>query len=288
MTDRVHPAGFTTTRATPARIYDTLLGGKDNYAVDREAARRILEREPNAQLIVKENRAFLRRVVSYLVGECGIRQIIDLGSGLPEQDNVHQVAQRIAPGTRVVYVDNDPIVLAHGRARLADNPDTAVVSADLRDADTVLHHPDTRALIDLTRPWALLAVAVFHFIPQQDPAHILDAYRALMPPGSCLALSHLSQDATTPEVAEEITRIYQDATAPLVLRSRAEIARLFAGMEMAEPGLDLIMRWRPPTPPIRPERVWLYGGVGRHPLPPGTGPARPGPASPAAGEAVCS
>ncbi|GAA1748872.1 SAM-dependent methyltransferase [Streptomonospora arabica] len=263
------PPGFTTHQATPARIYDALLGGKDNYAADREAADRIKQKEPNAELIVHNNRAFLRRVVTYLVAEAGIRQIIDLGSGLPTQDNVHHIAQQIAPETRVVYVDNDPIVLAHDRARLADNPNTTVVTADLRESAAVLGATETRQLIDFSQPWALLSIAVFHFIPD-DPGSIIDAYRAHMPPGSHLALSHLSQDATTPETAAEITRIYQDATAPMVLRTREQIHGIFAGMELVEPGLPLIMQWRPPVEPRFPEQVWLFGGVGRIPQPPAT------------------
>ncbi|WP_052810105.1 SAM-dependent methyltransferase [Streptomonospora alba] len=267
---------FTTDKATPARVYDALLGGKDNYAADRAAAARIKAREPNAELVVHANRAFLRRAVTYLVANAGIRQIIDLGSGLPEQDNVHQVAQTIAPETRVVYVDNDPIVATHGHARLADNPNTAVITADLRDTTTVMDAPETRHLIDPTQPWALLAVAVFHFIPE-DPAEIVAAYRAHMPPGSHLALSHLSQDATTPEVAEEITRTYaEQATAPMVLRSREEITRIFARMALVPPGLALIMNWRPPVAPVAPDRVWLFGGVGRLPAPPDTRSATSG------------
>lgn len=258
------PTELPGSRATPARVYDALLRGKDNYAVDREVADRIRRREPNAELIARENREFLRRVVAYLVGEAGIRQILDLGSGLPEQDNVHQVAQHIAPQTRAVYVDIDPIVARHGQARLVDNPNTAVITADLRDVDTVLHHAQTRRLIDFSQPWALLGVAVFHFVPE-DPCDIVAAYRAHMPPGSYLALSHLSQDATTPEMAEEGVRIYQDVNAPLVLRSHAEIAGIFTGLPLVEPGLPLIMNWRPPISPRDPERAWLFGGVGRLP-----------------------
>ncbi|MBB4932807.1 O-methyltransferase involved in polyketide biosynthesis [Lipingzhangella halophila] len=256
------PPDIPTDRPTPARIYDALLYGKDNYQVDRDAAARALTHEPNARLVVHENRAFLRRVVEYLVNEAGIRQIIDLGSGLPTQDNVHQVAHAIAPETRVVYVDNDPIVLAHGQALLADNPHTRVITADLRDVDTVLNHPDTRQLIDFTQPWALLSVAVFHFIPE-DPQSIVAAYRAHMPTGSHLALSHLSQDATTPETAAEITAIYEQATAPMVLRSYQDIAGIFTGFRLVPPGLPLIMNWRPGIAPTDPERVWLYGGIGR-------------------------
>ncbi|GAB3450140.1 SAM-dependent methyltransferase [Streptomonospora sediminis] len=260
------PPPFTTNQPTPARVYDALLGGKDNYAADREAADRSRAREPNAELVVRANRDFLRRTVTYLVRDAGIRQIIDLGSGLPEENNVHQVAHATAPQTRVVYVDNDPIVLAHGRAHLADNPNTTVVSADLRDPDAVMGALETRSLIDPARPWALLAIAVFHFVPE-DPGGIVAAYRGHMPPGSHLALSHLSQDATTPGIADAITRIYQDATAPMVLRTRDQIAQIFAGMTMVPPGLPLIQQWRPTIEPEAPERVWLFGGVGYLPEP---------------------
>ena len=256
--------GVNTDRPTPARVYDYLLSGKDNYPADRVAAASVEAREPNSRLIVAQNRMFLRRVVTYLVRDAGIRQIIDLGSGLPTQDNVHQIAQRHAPDTRVIYVDNDPLVLAHGHALLADNSNTAVVTADIRAPERVFTDPDTQRLIDLDQPWALLAVALFHFIPE-DPLAVIAPFRERMAPGSYLGLSHLSHDATTPETARHVTEVYTTATAPLVLRTRQEIATAFTGFDLIPPGLQLIMDWRPDHPPTSPEDVWLFGGVGHIP-----------------------
>ncbi|GAA3726213.1 SAM-dependent methyltransferase [Salinactinospora qingdaonensis] len=244
---------------TPARIYDYLLGGKDNFAVDRDAARALEQHAPHSRALARENRRFLERVVRYLVAEAGIRQIIDLGSGLPTQDNVHQIAQRHAPETRVVYVDHDPIVLAHSQALLAENDRTAVITADIAESERIRSHPETRALIDFTQPWALLCMALFHFV--EDPSDIVAAFRAHMPSGSFLALSHGTHESTEPEDVDNVKRVYQSTTSSLLLRTPAEIAAIFTGFELVDPGLVPVMEWRSDSEPLRFDSAGGYGGV---------------------------
>lgn len=233
--------GIDTRTPSPARMYDYYLGGKDFYEVDREAAERALAALPDGRALVRENRNFLGRVVRYLVAECGIRQILDLGSGLPTARNVHEVARDIAPGTRVVYADNDRIVLAHARALLADgNSGVTVADVDLRDADQIL--AAAREHLDLTEPVAVLFVAVLHFVADEhDPHATVARVRDELPGGSYLALSHVEDrpEITTAAMA------YSESTTGAVTRSRSEIARFFTGFELAEPGLVETHEWRP-------------------------------------------
>ncbi|WSY18008.1 SAM-dependent methyltransferase (plasmid) [Embleya sp. NBC_00896] len=261
-TDDWKPTVLDTTHPTPARMYDYFLGGKDNFAVDREAAERVKEAVEDTYESVWENRYFLQRAVRTLA-EAGIDQFLDLGTGLPTQGNVHEVAQEINPAARVVYVDNDPIVLAHGRALLADNASTTVITGDMREPDKILQHPDVQDLIDFSRPVAVLFVAVFHFIRESEaPDTILRAFREAMAPGSYLALSHLTTDGPPPEAVARTEAIYQNATSPIVFRPRERIASFFEGFDLLEPGLTRAWDWRPdPTDKIRTD--WLYAGVGR-------------------------
>ena len=254
----------------PARIYDYFLGGKDNFPADREVADQVLAIAPVARDVVEDNREFLRRVVEVLA-DAGIRQFIDLGSGLPTQGNVHEIAQEAAPGARVVYVDNDPMVVAHSRALLAGD-NTVAIEGDLRQPDKILEHPEVRELIDFGRPVALLLLAILHFVPDsEDPFGIVARYRDAVPAGSHLAISHGTRDIperpdlSPEEMAEmgtKVEQLYQLTTASLVTRTRAEVERFFDGLELLDPGVVEIQRWRPDG------RTSLlpggfYGGVAR-------------------------
>jgi SAM-dependent methyltransferase len=254
------PVDLRQDRPTPARMYDYFLGGKDNYAVDREAAERVKEAIPNTREIVWENRFFLQRAVRYLAA-AGIDQFIDLGTGLPTQGNVHEIAREITPSARVVYVDNDPIVLAYGRSLLVDSPGTTVIAADMREPHAVLANPELRALIDLSRPTAVLLVAVLHFITDsENPAGILKAFRDVLAPGSCLVLSHLTTDGPPPAAVAHTAEVYADATSPMVFRARDQIAEFFDGFTLVRPGLVRPWQWLPePTDTIHTR--WLYAGV---------------------------
>jgi O-methyltransferase involved in polyketide biosynthesis len=251
-------------RPTAARMYDYYLGGKDNFAVDREAADRVVELlgERAARQGPLENRAFLRRAVRFLA-EQGVDQFIDLGAGLPTQGNVHEVVQQVNPDARVIYVDNDPIVLAHGRALLADSRTVDVITADLRDPEAVLTNPATLRLIDLSRPVALLFFAVLQFVlDEEKPAEIVASYQSAVAPGSWMALSHVTMEGFPAEMIEEVTTIYQQSASPATTRSRAEIAALLGRMEPVDPGLVRAWEWRPePTDEWRTD--WFFGAVGQ-------------------------
>jgi hypothetical protein len=251
-------------RPTPARMYDYFLGGKDNFAVDREAADVVigLLGETTVRLGPQENRAFLRRAVRWMAQQ-GIDQFIDLGAGLPTQGNVHQVAQEVNPDARIVYVDNDPIVYAHGRALLASSPTVEVITADLRQPDDVLNHPATSRLIDFSRPVGLLLFAVLHFVPDdENPRELLDTYLARLAPGSLVGVSHLTMDGFSAEAVEQAAAVYQRATSPMVPRSGDQIARLLDGLDLVEPGMVRAWQWRP-DPTDRLTTNATYGAVGR-------------------------
>jgi hypothetical protein len=251
--------------AHSARRYNYWLGGKDNFAADRESGDTIAATFPTIRDSVRENRRFLRRAVEFLAGEAGIGQFLDVGTGLPTADNTHQVAQRITPTARIVYVDNDPIVLAHSRALLADGGSVATIRGDLRRPEEILGDPAVRSLIDFSQPVAVLLVAIMHFIPDAaDPAGIVATLRDALPEGSYLVLSHGTRDARDAAVAKG-TEVYEQATAPLVLRTRDEIQRLFDGFDLTEPGLVWLPEWRPAhdVPMAEPERSLILAGVGR-------------------------
>jgi trans-aconitate methyltransferase len=229
---------------TPARIYDYLLGGKDNYPADRAVAEAMIVQLPNVRQAVQLNRAFLRRVVRYLIGEAGIRQIIDIGAGLPSAGNTHEVALDVCPRTRVVYVDNDPVVLAHARDMLHGVTSAAVINQDMLQPEKILADPAVRELIDFGEPVALLFLSILHFIADEDdPAGIIARLLAAFPPGSYVAISHAAYD-TAPEV-KEVEEVFDEASSQGHVRTRAEIARLVAGMKILEPGLVYPQEWRP-------------------------------------------
>ncbi len=265
MTRQPQPASgvFNVSTPNPARIYDYLLGGKDHFPADRAAAEELLALVPEARAGAKENRAFLGRGVRYLAAEAGIDQFLDIGTGIPSKGNVHQVAHTVAPDARVVYVDHDPIVHVHANALLAQAT-TAAILADLREPERIIRHPSTRRLLDFTQPVAVLLVAVLHFIQDaEDPAGILARFREDMAPGSYLMISHATGDFR-PQVAGKVTEVYERAAAPLVLRSRAQVAALFGGFELLPPGLVQPAAWRPGNHGGGSEGVGgFWAGVGR-------------------------
>jgi S-adenosyl methyltransferase len=256
------PAGIDASVATAARMYDYWLGGHDNFAADRIAALQVSQTLPEAADLARANRAFLGRAVRFLAAEAGIRQFLDLGTGLPTGGNVHQVAQAIAPQARVVYVDSDPMVLAHARA-LKTGEGTTVLHADLRDADAILAHPDTRRLIDFSQPLAILFVAVLHFVPDPDAAVAVARYTSVAPPGSYLVMSHGTSDPD-PQAAEAGTEVYARTANPSTGRTRLAIQGFFDGMKLLDPGLVPVQQWRPDEPPATAQgKSWVLGGVAR-------------------------
>ncbi|MFI1252905.1 SAM-dependent methyltransferase [Streptomyces netropsis] len=277
--NRVSEQGFTadqidTSRPHPARMYDYYLDGWDNYEVDRQAAERVIEAHPQVRLSARANRAFLRRAVREVVGG-GIRQIIDVGTGIPTSPNTHEVAREVAPDVKVAYVDNDPIVATHAGAKLTNAGGAGFALGDVRDPGAILADPVVRALIDFDRPVALLLVAVLHFVKdEEDPAGIVAAFAEALPSGSCLVLSHATGEpyeayeaGRTDEVARDgVLDVYKNATATLNLRGRTEIAPLFGGFTLLDPGLVRVPLWRPDGPVPGAEELSntiFYGGVGR-------------------------
>ncbi|MEU8270506.1 SAM-dependent methyltransferase [Sphaerisporangium sp. NPDC049002] len=254
-------SGFDATTPNVGRMYDYYLGGKDNYASDREAAEKVIGIFPRTRELARANRDFLRRAVEYLAREKGIRQFLDIGSGLPTQENVHQVAQRANPAARVAYVDLEPIVLAHGQALLATDDQTIMVTGDLREPDKIIGHQDVRAHLDLAEPTAVLLVFVMHFIKDsEDPLGIVKTLVDALAPGSCLVLSHAELD----DRLTAGTSVYDRATSPAVLRSRDEIEAFFDGLALVEPGVARLGAWRPDGPlPRRADTLPAYCGVGR-------------------------
>ena len=250
-----------TSRPHPARIYDYLLRGKDNYAVDRAAAAELAAAAPEVRIGVRANRAFLQRAVREVVGS-GVRQILDIGTGLPTSPNVHETAQETAPDVRVAYVDNDPIVNVHASALLSRSGGTRVVLGDLREPRAILDHPDIRELVDFDQPVALLLVAVLHFLTDEErPEEIVASLRDALPAGSWLVLSHATDDFADRSDAQAV---YNNATASLNLRPRSRVERFFDGFELIEPGLVQVPFWRPDAPPPeRSEEIGFYGGVAR-------------------------
>jgi SAM-dependent methyltransferase len=264
--DRGVPADqIDTGRPHPARMYDYWLGGKDNYEVDRAAAERVLATLPRMRDGVRENRAFLRRAVRTVVGS-GVRQILDIGTGIPTSPNTHEVAQGLAPDTCVAYVDNDPIVGVHAHARLTDTSGTGFALADLREPKAILTHPVVRALIDFDEPVAVLLVAVLHFIADfEEPARIVATLKQALAPGSWLVITHGTDDTAVHDTSDAVN-VYRSATATLNLRPRAQVLDFFDGFELAEPGLVTISEWRPdPGAATPPTRFGIYGGAARKP-----------------------
>jgi SAM-dependent methyltransferase len=269
------PPGIDTGEANSARVYDWWLGGEHNFRADQDAARAMIAIEPNARAIARANRAFLGRAVRFLAAEAGIRQFLDIGSGIPTENNVHQVAQATAAGSRVVYADIDDIAVAHSRLILEDNPDATVLQADLREPERILSDPETQLLLDFTKPVAVLLVAVLHFLPDSDkPERIVATLRDALAPGSFLVISHACRDAMPAAVAVET--VYQSRVAARGrARTREEIARFFDGFTLVDPGLTWTTQWRPDRQedvPDHPESLWFLSGVGElNPAPPPIG-----------------
>jgi hypothetical protein len=251
-------------------MYDYYLGGKNHFAADREAADKWVASVPSGPIGPRENRAFLGRAVRFLAGEAGIRQFLDIGTGLPATDNVHEVAQRADPSARVVYVDNDPLVLAHARALLASAPAgrTAYIHADLHDPQAILSDPATTEVLDFSQPVALLIVSVLQFLPDEDhPADILATLLGALAPGSYFVASHVTGEHN-PALMGAALRAYREAGLPVQARDSDEFARLaFSGLHLVPPGVVLASEWRPDTSGPRPvpAEVNGYAGVARKP-----------------------
>lgn len=262
------PSGIDTTKASSARVYDWWLGGEHNFRVDQDAARALIAVDPTTRASIRSYRAFLIRAVRYLAAEAGIRQFLDIGSGIPTAQNVHQVAQEIAPGARVVYVDNDDVAVAHSRLILAGNPDATAIHADLREPRAILTHPETRRLLDFTQPVALILAAVLHVVPDSDdPDRAIAALRESLAPGSYLVISHGCRDAR-PDLADAYASAYSNrVAATATFRTHGEVARFFTGFELLEPGLVWVDEWRPDSPddaPAAGSSIRGVAGVGKY------------------------
>ncbi|MFD7395946.1 SAM-dependent methyltransferase [Streptomyces virginiae] len=267
------PPGIDISVPSVSRIYDYYLGGSHNFEVDRQTARRAMEFMPGLPKIMQANRAFMRRAVRHAVAE-GVTQFLDIGSGIPTFGNVHEIAQAASPQARVVYVDHDPVAVAHSRAVLAGDDHSGIVAADLRKPKEILAAPEVGRLLDLGRPVALLLVAVLHFLEDtDDPYAAVAELRDALAPGSLLILTHASYEGIplTQETAAGTVGVYRDMRNPLVMRTREQISGFFDGFEMLEPGLVSMPDWRPDRPddgedaetPEDPYAFSGFGGVGR-------------------------
>ena len=247
-----------------ARVYDYWLGGKDNFAADRELGERTLQAYPNLVFSVRANRAFLARAVRFLAAEAGIRQFLDIGTGIPTADNTHEVAQRAAPECRIVYVDNDPIVLSHARALLTSKPEgaCAYLDADLRDPDKILASAvDT---LDFSRPVAVMLIAVLHFVGDEaEASSIVTRLMDACVPGSFVAISHAASDIDAEQQTEMVRRLNQSVAEQATLRDRAGVARLFDGFELLEPGVTRTAEWRPDSDLEAASPAAVWAGVAR-------------------------
>jgi S-adenosyl methyltransferase len=249
-----------------ARVYDYWLGGKDNFAADRELGEQTLQAYPNLVHSVRANRAFLARTVRFLAGEMGIRQFLDIGTGIPTANNTHEVAQKIAPESRIVYVDNDPIVLSHAKALLKSDPKgaCAYIDADLRDPDAIV--AEAADTLDFGQPVAIMLIAVMHFIGDDAQAGaIIGRLTAACVPGSYVVISHAASDIDAEQQTEMVRRLNQSVAQKATLRDQAGITRLFAGLELAEPGVVRVSDWRPDSDLEAVRPTGLRGGVARKP-----------------------
>jgi hypothetical protein len=268
--DEFRGPGIDTSRPHPARMYDYYIGGKNHFAADRALADQALASWPAGRIGLRENRRFLGRTVRYLAAEAGVRQFLDIGSGLPATSNVHEIAQAIDPTSRVVYVDNDPMVLAHARALLASAPEgrTAYIQADLRSPLDILNAPAARSVLDFTKPVALMLVAVLQSLQEEDkPETVVSTLLDALPSGSYLAASHVTTEHDPAGVGGG-QRAYRAAGLPMTARDADEFAQLaFSGLELVPPGVVLVSEWRPDTSAPRPipSEVSFYGGVARKP-----------------------
>jgi O-methyltransferase involved in polyketide biosynthesis len=268
-TDPELPPEINTNMAHPARVYDYWLGGKDNFPADRALAEHIMEAIPTMRTMAAANRAFLSRSVRYLAAEAGVRQFLDIGTGIPTSPNVHETAQANAPDTRVVYVDNDPIVLARARALLTsqDAGETAFIMADLREPKSILDHPTLTATLDLSQPVALMMVAVLMYFRDSDnpnPYDMVDSLLAPLASGSYLAVTHPTADFNAEAMAGAVAAA-EAAGVTLVARDQAEVERFFTGLELVDPGVTPVLSWRPERPPANPRSAYYWAGIARKP-----------------------
>lgn len=257
--------GSDSSRANPARVYDALLGGKDNFAVDRQVAARLAAAKPALLANVRANRAFLGRVVRYLTAEAGIRQFLDIGTGLPNLDNTHEVAQRIAPESRIVYVDNDPAVLAHARAILVSQPEgaTAYLHADLRDPEAILEQ--AAETLDFGKPIAVMMLGILYMVPDIDgPYPIVAGLMEAVAPGSYLVISHPASDVDADAAAEAARQYDNMLPTSQTNRNQAQVTRFFDGLQLLEPGVVQLNRWRPDATDREPRvEISSWGGLAR-------------------------
>jgi hypothetical protein len=260
------PLDLDTSVAHVARVYDYWLGGKDNFAADRAAGEQAIQAYPDIVYSVRANRAFLARTVRYLAGEAGIRQFLDIGTGIPTANNTHEVAQDVAPGSNVVYVDNDPVVLTHARALLVSGEQghTNYIDADLRDTGRIL--AEAAQTLDFSRPVAIMLMAILQHIDEaEDPYAIVDSLLAAAPPGSYLAISHPAADIETEAMAQMAERLNKLMAEKVTFRNRQQVARFFEGLELVEPGMVRVQEWRPASEIEAKSPAALWGGVGRKP-----------------------
>lgn len=259
-------AGVRAGRPNAARMYDYLLGGKDYGEADRDAAEKLLELVPDASVACYDNRQFLGRAVRYLVGSARppVRQLVDIGSGLPTLGQVHSVAHLVARDTKVAYVDYDPEVLEHSRRLLTNESAVVAICRDLRQPEEILTDTQLLSLIDFTQPVAILLVAILHFITDDErPYQVVERLKQAMAPGSYLVISHVTADNATPDVTAGVKHLYEGATAPSAPRTRSEILRFFDGLEIVTPGLVNVSEWRNDFMPEQPGRTIFYAGVGQ-------------------------
>ncbi|MFF0449240.1 SAM-dependent methyltransferase [Streptomyces sp. NPDC004609] len=258
-----------TGRAHSARVYDYILGGKDHYPVDAEAGDAMVAALPSLPVTMRQNRLFMQRVTRYLAKEAGIRQFLDIGTGLPTSPNLHEVAQRERPDASVVYVDNDPIVLAHAQALLTSSRQgrTAYVDADIRRPETLLESEAFQELLDLKEPVGLTIIAMLHFLQIPEGYALVRRLLEPLPPGSCLAIATGTADFAPPEAARKMVAEYESRGIPMVARNRDQVAAFFDGLELVEPGLTQVHRWRPTEEQksVDDREVAMYGAVGRKP-----------------------
>ncbi|MEV0388286.1 SAM-dependent methyltransferase [Nonomuraea sp. NPDC050643] len=267
------PGGIDTTKPSVSRVYDYMLGGKDNYEIDRQVAAAVLKIAPDAPQAAQANREFLRRTVRHLAAEAGIRQFLDIGSGLPTQGNVHEIAQSVSPGAHVVYVDHDPIVLVHGRALLAVDETTTIVNADVRDPDAIIGDPKTRALIDFEEPVGLLMFGILHHLADdENPGSVLGRLVEPLASGSHVVISHFHNPGEAlPEVSEQAytaERLFNEHLGTGRWRTREQILAYFDGLELVEPGLVPLPEWRADSADHATPGITYHtfvGGVGRKP-----------------------
>jgi hypothetical protein len=256
-------------KPNPARMYDYFLGGAHNFAIDRQAAEQVAAIMPDLPRIMQANRAFLRRVVTFLV-EQGIDQFLDIGSGIPTVGNVHEIAQDINPATRVVYVDIDPIAVRQSEALLRQNPNTTIIQADARQPEYILSHPEVCRMLDFTKPVAVLLVAVLHFVTDDVEAErLVRVFRDAIPSGSYVVITHGTYEGAPRNLIEQSEQLYARTTTPVKTRSGVDIGRFFEELDLIEPGLVYIPRWHPESPDDlfldQPERSVGFAGVGRKP-----------------------